>query len=551
MPRRSLGALAALLAALGPLPAYAVPSGPAAPNLLIEGKGFGHGVGMPQDGAYAMATAGASAGDILAHFYPGTSIGRRTGTVQVSVLDSTGPVVIAFPGGGQVVDAASGTQSPGFPVTVTPGGSVQLSFTGGAYRAKPLSGASMAKIAPAAVPAAPSMAARPGPPAAPATTPTTSLLSPLLNALTPSTTPQGAIAPNVARPGVTPPVIAPPVPTEAVSGRGLSAVPKGDSVVALPGEGRSYRGTIQAAAGGGGLHLTDAVDVEQYLRGMGEVPASWPAAALQAQAIAARTIAMAAVAAGRPLCDSDQCQVYIGAGNEDPATTAAANATRGKVLMFGGALAEAVYSASAGGVSATAEEGFGPGSPNPPYLQPAMYSAPDPQAWAVTVPLAQMGGRFGYRGELTGVRVSRTGPSGRALELTFDGSNGPMAVDGHHFSDTLGLRSTLYTVRIQSAEEAAGSEPSDALLPGLAPLRSAIPGRILVAAGMPSRGRAPWVGLAVLLLAGWGLAMSRRSGRGRGRRPCPEQVTPEQPVAAEEPAEKPQPQPVAAAQGPG
>ncbi|MDQ2826808.1 MAG: hypothetical protein M3Y04_07605, partial [Actinomycetota bacterium] len=217
MPRRSLGALAALLAALAPLPAYAAPSGPSAPNLLIEGKGFGHGVGMPQDGAYAMATAGASAGDILAHFYPGTSIGRRTGTVQVSVLDSTGPVVVAFPGGGQVVDGASAAQAPGFPVTVAPGGSVQLSFSGGAYRAKPLSGASMAKIAPvpaAPVPAAPSSAARPGSPAAPATTPTTGLLSPLLNALTPSTTPQGATAPNVGRPGVTPPVTAPPVPTE-------------------------------------------------------------------------------------------------------------------------------------------------------------------------------------------------------------------------------------------------------------------------------------------------------------------------------------------------
>jgi SpoIID/LytB domain protein len=465
-----------------------------------------------------MATAGASASAILAHFYPGTSIGRRSGSVQVSVLDSPGPVVVAFPGGGQIVDAASGAQSPGFPVTVTPGGSVQLSFTGGAYRAKPLSGASMAKIAVAPTTAAPSTAARPATSPAPATTQTTSLLGPLLNALSPSTTPPAA-APSVARPGVTPPVTVAPPPTEAVSARSLSALPKGDSVVSLPGQDRRYRGTVQATAGGGGLQLTNTIDVEQYLRGMGEVPASWPAAALQAQAIAARTVAMAAVASGRPLCDTDQCQVYVGAGNEDPATSAAAAATRGKVLLFGGALAEAVYSASAGGLSATAEEGFGPGSPNPPYLQPASYSAPDPQAWAVTVPLSQMGGRFGYRGELTGVRVSRTGPSGRALELTLDGASGPMAVDGHRFFDVLGLRSTLYTVRVQSAEEAAGGEPADALLPGLASVRAGGPGRVLVAAGMPSLGRAPWVGLAVLLLAGWGVAASRArtSGGGPGR----------------------------------
>ncbi len=540
MPRRSLGALAALLASIAPLPAHAAETGqaaPAAPNLIIEGKGFGHGVGMPQDGAYAMAAAGASAGDILAHFYPGTSIGRRSGTVQVSVLDSAGPVVVSFPGGGQILDGGTGAPSPGFPVTVSAGGSVSLSFTGGAYRARPISGASLARITPAPTAAVASTAARPATSPAPVTTPTTGLLSPLLNALSPSTVPPGAPAPIVARPGVTPPATVPPPPTEAISSRGLSAVPTGDSATSLPGEGRSYRGTIQATAGGGGLHLNNAVDVEQYLRGMGEVPANWPAAALQAQAIAARTIAMAAVAAGRPLCDDQQCQVYIGAGNEDPATTAAAAATRGKVLLYGGGLAEAVYSASAGGVSATAEEGFGPGSPNPPYLQPATYAAPDPQAWAVTVPLAQLGGRFGYRGALTGVRVSRTGPSGRALELTFNGSSGPMAVDGQRFFDTLGLRSTLYTVRIQSAEEAAtGSAPSDALLPGLSPLHPATPGRVLVAAGMPTHGRAPWVGLATLLLAALlladrGLATSRPPGRSRirSRPPRPDPVDSEEP----------------------
>ena len=93
--------------------------------------------------------------------------------------------------------------------------------------------------------------------------------------------------------------------------------------------------------------MTNVVDVEQYLRGMGEVPASWPAAALQAQAIAARTFAVRAAAGGKTLCDDQRCQVYIGANNEHPATSAAATATRGQVLTYQGALAEAVYSARA------------------------------------------------------------------------------------------------------------------------------------------------------------------------------------------------------------
>ena len=521
MARRSLGAFAALVAASAPLPALAAsPPLPALaaspplpafagrafqaadppPSVVIEGKGFGHGVGMAQDGAYAMAAAGASAADILAHFYPGTSIGRRGGTVRVDVLSAPGPVSVALPGGGEIREAGSGAQSPGFPVTVSPGGSVQLSFAGGAYRVKPVSGASLARVAPVTAAPAPTAAPRAVAPApAPATTPSTGLLDPLLKALTPTTVPP----PRTATPATTAPAAtaAAAAPTEAVSARGLSAVPKRDSVVDLPGQDRRYRGTIEVGSGGGGLQLTNVVDVEQYVRGMGEMPASWPAAALQAQAIAARTFAMRAASAGRALCDDQQCQVYLGAGNEHPATDAAAVATRGRVLTYQGALAEALYSASGGGVSATPAEGFGPGSPDVSYLRAATYSTADPQPWAATVSLRQLAGRFGYRGELTGVRVSSTGPSGRPLEITFDGDNGPLVVDGHRFWADLQLRSTLFTIRPAGSEPPPGAERLDALIPDLPSVRAATPGRVFVAATRPSLGRAPWIGLAVLLLA--------------------------------------------------
>src|SRR5215211_7135315 len=136
MPRSALGAVAALLVLVpaSPAGARAVP----APMLVIEGRGFGHGVGMPQDGAYAMAVRGASASAILSHFYPGTTIGRRAATVRVAVYESPGPMTVVLPGGGEIRDAPSGAQSPGFPVTVNPGGSVQLSFDGSKYKAAPL-----------------------------------------------------------------------------------------------------------------------------------------------------------------------------------------------------------------------------------------------------------------------------------------------------------------------------------------------------------------------------------------------------------------------------
>src|SRR5207237_10920716 len=93
------------------------------PVLVIDGKGWGHGVGMAQDGAYWMSAAGARTGQILGHFYPGTRLARSGGQVRVAVLGApSGQTDVAFPKGGPVRDAPSGPQSPGFPVAVAPGG---------------------------------------------------------------------------------------------------------------------------------------------------------------------------------------------------------------------------------------------------------------------------------------------------------------------------------------------------------------------------------------------------------------------------------------------
>jgi len=492
----------------GSLPAAAQ----AGPVVVIEGKGFGHGVGMAQDGAYAMAASGASAPAILSHFYPGTVIARRAATIRVGVHESPGPVVVVLPGGGEVRDSSSGAQSPGFPVMVSPGGSVELAFDGAKYRATPLAGAAITRVAtPAAPPAVPATTAPTT--TVPPTTVTTGLLDPLLQALVPTTVPPTTVPAQGPGSGT----VVPAAQKDAASGRGLFAMPRGDSLVALPGPGRSYRGTVQAEGAGRGLNMVNAIDVEQYVRGMGEMPASWPAAALQAQAIAARTFAVRAASAGKTLCADQRCQVYIGAGNEHPATSAAATATRGQVLTYQGALAEAVYSASAGGISATPEEGFGPGSPEISYLKPVTYSVNDPQLWAMTLPLREAGARFGYRGEVTNIKVARTGPSGRPLEIGFEGSNGPMVIDGHRFWAELQLRSTLFTLRTEaSAPPVVEGEPLATRLSDETPLPGDDP---VIAAAQPVRspveaslGRAPWIGLAVLMLAAWATMANRITG---------------------------------------
>src|SRR5438270_524333 len=149
--RWRLLACLSLVLALAPVPVARA----AVPVLVIDGKGWGHGVGMAQDGAYWMGRAGQSTNQILGHFYPGTAIGRASGTVSVAVLDVPNrDSVVSFPSGGQVHDTQSGTESAGFPVSVGPGGSVHVWFDG-TYHAQAISGST--QHAAAASPSNPSL----------------------------------------------------------------------------------------------------------------------------------------------------------------------------------------------------------------------------------------------------------------------------------------------------------------------------------------------------------------------------------------------------------
>src|SRR6188472_1732825 len=81
-----------LLATLAALLALAAPASAAKSTFTIKGAGFGHGVGMSQYGAMGYAQHGASARDILAHYYTGTSLGTTdpAKTVRVRLIDKIG-----------------------------------------------------------------------------------------------------------------------------------------------------------------------------------------------------------------------------------------------------------------------------------------------------------------------------------------------------------------------------------------------------------------------------------------------------------------------------
>lgn len=102
-----------------------------------------------------------------------------------------------------------------------------------------------------------------------------------------------------------------------------------------------------------------AMPVETYLLGIYEMPDSWPMEALKAQAIAARSYALAYTNNGSSeICTSQLCQVYKG-GNKGGNWEQAVKQTEGKTMISGGSAVKAWYSSTDGGYTFTSGDVFG------------------------------------------------------------------------------------------------------------------------------------------------------------------------------------------------
>ncbi|MFQ6229450.1 SpoIID/LytB domain-containing protein [Nocardia sp. NPDC002869] len=116
--------------------------------------------------------------------------------------------------------------------------------------------------------------------------------------------------------------------------------------------GGAYRGSLGVAAENGDTRTVNRVDIQDYLLGVvpAEMPPDWAPAALEAQAVAARSYALAETRwPYAQTCDTTDCQVYSGTAQEDPRTTAAVETTAGRVLLRDGRILRAEYSAAPDG----------------------------------------------------------------------------------------------------------------------------------------------------------------------------------------------------------
>lgn len=232
-----------------------------------------------------------------------------------------------------------------------------------------------------------------------------------------------------------------------------------------------------SACGSFCARLVLRIPMQKYLYGLGEVPSSWPAAALEAQAIAGRTYAFEKVkrlGQRRYPCacavyDSTIDQAYIGdakrtgSGEYWDDWKGAVDRTKDQVVLYHGEPIQALYSSSSGGHTEHNENVWG-GSPIP-YLR-GVKDAPDAveanpnHTWTVTMPWSQfsdkLDARFGTGRVERFELVEPFGVSGRVTVVKSSGEGGvkivgserTVRVSGWDVRSALGLKDTLFRVKV-------------------------------------------------------------------------------------------------------
>ncbi|MGD9705279.1 MAG: SpoIID/LytB domain-containing protein [Acidimicrobiia bacterium] len=412
-------------------------AGPYGSTVVIDGHGFGHGIGLSQYGALGYALSGSPWTWILDHYYGGTvagTIGNEWISTRLIALDGGNTSVVSGPSGTPLATSADGGAAPWQSLVAIPIGANVYDVWGHASAAACAAG----DLAAAGWQQIGSVA---GPIEFWSTVPdsTTADLSQLIGSC------------------------------EA------------------GGQVRSHRGSIVAATDSSGNRRTLTMQpVETYLRSVvgAEVPWSWGDQgggagmhALYAQAVAARSYALAqrrytyqnaggALAAAASTCDTQACQVYRGAalrssvaagfsGNaiyEFPNTDWAVGATAGAIRRWpDGRVVSTMFSSSSGGYT-SGGAGF-----TPVVDDGDAVASNGRHDWRLSIPVSTIEAKWPAIGSLQSIVVNQrnglgdmggriTPELGKVVVIT--GDQGSVALTGDETRLALGLYSNWFAIGV-------------------------------------------------------------------------------------------------------
>ncbi|HWM12863.1 MAG TPA: SpoIID/LytB domain-containing protein [Gaiellaceae bacterium] len=379
--RRLLPAAIALVVALA-----CAAAAQSAVTFVFKGKGWGHGIGLSQYGAQGFAQNGRTYGQILGHFYQGSTLGSRSATIRVRLAAGR-----SFVNLGSAATFKAGAANVGggaaWRVTAPPGGGIRLTRSG---------------------------------------------------------TTRNFPSPTTFRPGT----------------------------ASLALNGVRYRGTIVVRRSGSAVWALNVLGLDPYVKGVvpQEMPTSWHAEALKAQAVAARSYALAAGGhcswfGTSVMCPDTSDQVYGGRSAEAASSNAAVDATARRVVLSGGAVATTFFFSTSGGKTASIAHEWGSAP------QPYLVSVPDPfdtisphHVWGPGDPETDCSGtapdcvwsgaalkrKMGTRvpAGLTDLAVTARNGSSRVSTVRANGAGTPKTFTGATARSVLGLRSTWFTIGV-------------------------------------------------------------------------------------------------------
>ncbi len=234
----------------------------------------------------------------------------------------------------------------------------------------------------------------------------------------------------------------------------------------------SYRGALEfRPTAFGGVLAINAVGLEDYVRGVvgAESPASWPADALKAQAVAARTYAITTGAGptqGFEQYADTRSQMYRGIAAETPATDAAVAGTRGQVVTYGGKPVTTFFFSTSGGRTEDIENSFIGSAPKPWLVSvddPYDSTSPKHRWGPITMSVSGAGTKLHglVKGTFRGIDVVERGRSPRVVYADVLGSRGKTRVTGPQLRSRFGTFDTWMTFSLITASGKTQPAPAD------------------------------------------------------------------------------------------
>ena len=241
-------------------------------------------------------------------------------------------------------------------------------------------------------------------------------------------------------------------------------------IVIINGQKYRYRGNMEINIDKehGKLNAINIIGIEEYLYGVlkKEISPRWPAEALKAQAVAARTFAIfnmnKYIDKGYNICASTNSQAYGGVNHEDSLTNKAVDETRGVIITYKGKPINAVYHSDSGGYTEDSENVWGSFLP---YLRSVKSKfeekvSPPHHTWICSIDEKDLTKKLQKQGyninSVVSIEPVKRSETGRISELAFIVDNNEVInMKANDFRKLIGadlIRSTLFSIKAVGKE---------------------------------------------------------------------------------------------------